>query len=182
MSRTAGENAVPVVVACVAYSLYKEEKRAWIVERQIEFGRKVRSEEVAAYVTTCNDLRVESWFTQAREVIADFSDSLFSSVKDDLNDQIYRQQFESLHDLAQSNTGAITSQIASLTTHVSSRTRPSWIAGTTQGMLANFFWTMILIVLLVSVNVGFDYSNFKGRVKAFLNPPSEENVQPKASQ
>lgn len=33
MGRMAGENPIAPVVACVAYSLYKQEKRDWIVQR-----------------------------------------------------------------------------------------------------------------------------------------------------
>lgn len=173
MARTIGDNGVAPVVACVAYSLYKTEKREWIVQRRASLGRRPRPDEIESYVSGVTDLRIESLFTQARELINSFATHLLESSKSEINDEIYRRQFEALHDQLNSAGRAAETMHDNVVTHISSKTKPAWGAALGQNLVANFIWTAIVVLILISLNLGFDFNNFANRVKAFFNPPPE---------
>lgn len=174
MQKTGGDNGVPVVVACVAYSLYKEEKRQWIVQRQQELGRRPRKEEIDGYVTGCTDLRINSLLTQARDIIGAFARDLLESSKEELRDEIYRRQFEGLHDQLRGASDLMRTNTDSLVSHITDKTKPAWWTSIGQNLVANFFWTVIVVFILVSLNLGFDFNNFGKRINAFFNPPVEK--------
>lgn len=171
MNRTTGDHSVAPVVACVAYSLYKTEKRDWIVQRRSALGRRPRPDEIDGYVTGITDLRIESLFTQARELIDSFATDVLESSKAEINDEIYRRQFESIHDQLNSANGAADRIHENTKSHITSRTKPTWGTSLSQNLVANFIWTALVVLVLISLNLGFDFNNFANRVKAFFNPP-----------
>ncbi|WP_144439937.1 hypothetical protein [Methylobacterium sp. AMS5] len=178
MGRMAGENPIAPVVACVAYSLYKQEKRDWIVQRTQQLGRRPRQEEIDSYVSGWTDLRIDSVISQARGEIGSFAKIVLDSSKDEINDQIYKAQFQSLHDLIEATNRDRASKHGDIKSHVSERTKVSWGLSVGQNLIANFLWTAVVIIVLLSLNVNFDFSNFSGRVRGFLNPPADPISQP----
>ncbi|GEL39946.1 hypothetical protein MEX01_05370 [Methylorubrum extorquens] len=178
MGRMAGENPIAPVVACVAYSLYKQEKRDWIVQRTQQLGRRPRQEEIDSYVSGWTDLRIDSVISQARGEIGSFAKIVLDSSKDEINDQIYKAQFQSLHDLIEATNRDRASKHGEIKSHVSERTKTSWGLSIGQNLLANFLWTAIVIIVILSLNVNFDFSNFSSRVRGFLNPPADSISQP----
>ncbi len=179
MDRMAGENGIPLVVACVAYSLYKHEKRAWIVEQQTFLGAKPSADKVDAYVSSWTNLRIESIVIQARALIQDFASHVIDSSKFEINDQIYRSQFQGLHDLIGSRDTMAVSRHESIMDHVRTRTRTRWWPGIWQSLLANLFWTFVVVMFLVSLNLGFDFNKFPNRVRAFFNPTPATGISSK---
>ncbi|MHC2088675.1 hypothetical protein [Methylobacterium sp. CM6244] len=173
MARTIGENGVAPVVACVAYSLYKTEKRDWIVQRRQLLGRRARPDEIEHYVSGVTELRIESLFTQARELINSFASDVLESSKTEINDEIYRRQFGAIHDQLSSSVRVSETMHESLKEHITSKTKPAWGTGLGQNLVANFIWTAIVVIVLISLNLGFDFNNFSNRIKAFFNPPAE---------
>ena len=178
MGRLKGDAPIAPVVACVAYSLYKQEKRDWIVQRAAQLGRRPRPDEVDHYVSGWTDLRLESVIAQARSEIGDFAKIFLDASKEEINDQIYRGQFQSLHDIIKSSSERVDARYDDIKSHVSNRTAPTWGISIGQNLVANFVWTTIVVVLLVSLNLGFDFSNFGGRVKGFFSPPIDAPSNP----
>lgn len=172
MSRLSGENSVHPVVACVAYGLYKQEKREWIMQRQADLGRRPRADEIDAYVSGCTDLRIESFFTQARDLIRDHAANILESSKEEMRDEVYRRQFQGLHDNINGGLDLIKSNHDDVKSHISAKTAPAWGTSLSQNLVANFIWTFVVVTLLVSLNLGFDFNNFSSRVKAFFSPPA----------
>lgn len=178
MGRMAGENPIAPVVACVAYSLYKQEKRDWIVQRTQQLGRRPRQEEIDSYVSGWTDLRIDSVISQARGEIGSFAKIVLDGSKEEINDQIYKAQFQSLHDLIEATNRDRASKHAEMRSHVSERTKTSWGLSVGQNLLANFVWTSIVVIVILSLNVNFDFNNFGSRIKGFLNPPADPPGQP----
>lgn len=178
MGRMAGENPIAPVVACVAYSLYKQEKRDWIVQRTQQLGRRPRQDEIDSYVSGWTDLRIDSIISQARGEIGSFAKIVLDNSKEEINDQIYKAQFQSLHDLIEATNRDRASKHGEIRSHISERTKSSWGLSVGQNLLANFLWTSLIIVVLLSLNVNFDFSNFGSRIKGFLNPPADPVSQP----
>jgi hypothetical protein len=178
MGRMAGENPIAPVVACVAYSLYKQEKRDWIVQRTQQLGRRPRQDEIGSYVSGWTDLRIDSIVSQARGEIGSFAKIVLDGSKEEINDQIYKAQFQSLHDLIEATNRDRASKHGEIRSHISERTKSSWGLSVGQNLLANFLWTSIIIVVLLSLNVNSDFSNFGSRIKGFLNPPADPVSQP----
>lgn len=171
LHRMDGENGIPLVVACVAYSLYKNEKREWIVSHQLTSGDKPTQAELDFYVSGITNLRLDSIIVQAQAIIREFGAAVVESARFEINDQIYRSQFQSLHDTLGSQQDVRDERHTAVLGHVTNRTRMRWMPGIWQALAANFIWTFIVVVFLVSLNFGFDFNNFPGRIRAFFNPP-----------
>lgn len=158
------------ILSCVAYALYKQEKRAWIIGEKSK-GRTIDDSVLKMYAPTWTDERIDSLFSHANVKIERFAERVFEQIKDQLIDDIYRGQFRAIDDRVESLEAIITAAKDEVMTKVQSDTKTRWITPISQGVIGNFFWTIIIIVVLASVYIGFDLSNFRERMAAFMNPP-----------
>lgn len=109
-----------------------------MVQRQEQSGRRPGQEEIDNYVSGCTDLRINSFITEARDIIGSFAREVLDLSKEDIKDEIYRRQFESLHDLMRGRAETGRANHDALKAHIDSKTKSNWGISITQNLLANF--------------------------------------------
>ena len=126
MARSEGEAGAPIVVACVAYAIYKNEKRDWIVRRCAQLNRRPSDEEIQYYVSTITAFRINRLLIQAREFINIFARDVLDKSKEDIADQIYKSQFQSIHDMLRAIDETSDARYDATKLHTASNTRARW--------------------------------------------------------
>lgn len=174
------EGQVPLVLACVAYSIYKNEKRQWITDWTNQNGVRPSDEQIDYYVSTWNDLSIERTFAAAKVEIESFAEAVFESSKEDLSSEVYQALFKSLADKIEGNRAASDDRADNIVRIINEKTKSNWavsaISDIFVSIIANFIWFVLTIVILVGLYVNFDLGRFVDKAKTLFSQqeyPSE---------
>ncbi len=77
----------------IAYGLYKNAKREWVVGFKEANDREPTSEEVAAYVSAYTDQTIATYETQAAAVLAAFAEGAVADARADIVEEALRGSF-----------------------------------------------------------------------------------------
>jgi hypothetical protein len=163
------DNPVPLVLACVAYALYKNEKRDWIKQQTEINGIRPTQPAIDFYVSTWSDIRIESNFTAANDVISQFVQTTVDTVKGDISDQVYQSRFRELIDLLQSQDRSNDGRYQSLTQHITSKTRTNWWTAIGQNIVGSLIYLAITVLVVAGVFFAPDLVAFAKKLVAWAN-------------
>lgn len=180
------ENQVPLVLACVAYSIYKNEKRAWITAWTKQNGQRPTPEQVDYYVSGWNDLSIERTFAAARLEIDNFVEAVVEATKEDLSGEVYQALFRNLSEQITSHSTSSETRTKSIADLIKERTKShrfvSAIVDVVVSVIANFIWFALTIVILIGVYAQFDFGKFLDRTKGLFSQEQLSQPNEKAKQ
>jgi hypothetical protein len=183
MDRVVSEtDPVPLVLACVAYSMYKNEKRAWITDWIKSNGSRPTPEQLDFYVSSWSDLNIERTFAAAKQEIDNFIESVVAATTEDLREEIFQALFRSISDQIDAQSRSSETRAQNLSTLVKERTKVNRIADATVdiavSVAANFIWFALTIVIIMGIYAQFDFSKLADRTKSLFNQQEQPAARP----
>ncbi|WP_143074531.1 hypothetical protein [Methylobacterium sp. ap11] len=183
MDRVEAENnPVPLVLACVAYSMYKNEKRAWITEGTKNNGVKPTPEQLDFYVSSWSDLNIERTFAAAKQEIDNFIENIIAATTEDLKEEVFQALFRQIADQVDAHSNASVVRAQSLSSLIKTRTKNNWLTAALVDIVvsvtANFIWFALTIVIIMGLYAQFDLNRLADRAKNLFSPQEQSQPAP----
>lgn len=124
------------LVGLVAYGIYKQEKRDWIIRHRNEYSRRPSDDEVRSFNSHYSDMALERFRNEAESMMIDFAEVVVESRAPEIERQAVASGINSLK-------VAISEASDTIKNHVTKQTSPLW----------SVIWNIVAWVLTLVVTV-----------------------------
>lgn len=87
------DNGGNEVQGFIAYGLYKNAKREWVIAFKAAHDREPTANEIAAYVSTYTDQTIATYETQAAAALAEFAEDAVENARPEIVEEALRGSF-----------------------------------------------------------------------------------------
>lgn len=124
------------LVGMVAYGIYKQEKRDWIIRFRQQHQKRPTDSEVEAFNDHYSDAALQRFRSEAESMMLDFAEVIVDSRAPEIKKRARVEGFEKVET-------AITAAAADVKQHVDKQTNPAW----------SVFWNVVAWVFTLAITI-----------------------------